>query len=141
MPKALPIWCRLQHLQTDPEVEALVGQLLTDNRLPPLRKSGSVLAEDLMAKSVSLQGALRQPESLTLLVLISESCAIFRCYMTSQAAGHSSVFVNALERLHMDDTLCLWLCRTFSFQGSHYRLSPRRFYTLPDYPKLIGFEQ
>ena len=36
----------------------LVGQLLTEPGLPPLGESGSLLAEELMAKSVSLQGAL-----------------------------------------------------------------------------------
>ncbi|KAL3154317.1 hypothetical protein ABBQ32_013801 [Trebouxia sp. C0010 RCD-2024] len=37
---------------------ALVGQLLTEPELPPLGELGSVFAEDLMAKSLSLQDAL-----------------------------------------------------------------------------------
>ena len=36
----------------------LVGQLLTEPGLPPLGESGSLLAEGLMAKSISLQAAL-----------------------------------------------------------------------------------
>ena len=36
----------------------LVGQLLTEPGLPPLDDSGSLLAEALMAKSISLQAAL-----------------------------------------------------------------------------------
>ena len=37
---------------------ALVGQLLTEPGLPPLGESGSLFAEELMAKSLSLQQAL-----------------------------------------------------------------------------------
>ena len=39
---------------------ALVGQLLTGPGLPPLGETGSHFAEALMAKSLSLQGALHQ---------------------------------------------------------------------------------
>ena len=37
---------------------ALAGQLLTEPGLPPLSELGSCFAEALMAKSLSLQGAL-----------------------------------------------------------------------------------
>ena len=37
----------------------LVGHMLTEPGLPPLGEAGSLFAKELMAKSVSLQGALQ----------------------------------------------------------------------------------